>query len=54
MDDYSMFISIGFISSSSKEVVAFVRCEETANVSDSLPELVICPCRDLSDERLEF
>jgi hypothetical protein len=44
--------SVGFISRSFEEVVAFFLLEEIADGSDSLPELVVCSGGRLSDQGL--
>ena len=46
--------SIGFISSSLEEVVAFLIREEFTDVTDGAPEIVIGPRSRSPDEGLEF
>ncbi len=46
---WSVLRSIGFITRSLEEVVAFFLLEEVADASDGLPELVVCSGSGLSE-----
>ena len=49
-----MLRSIGFISCSFEEVVAFFLLEEVADASNGLPELVVCSGSGLSDQGFDL
>ena len=45
---------IGFIPGGFEEIVAFVFCEEVADIADSLPQFIIGPGSGSSDQGLQF